>query len=783
MKQHFLSYLQKIVRASAVVIFLLAATLFTPFGLVTHAATAPQLVSLSSYVNNKGIGSAPGQGNFDGSQYAYPASQVPTGQVTYNSVPYQMPVVSATGNDNVVALGQRITLTQGSYQAISFLISSSFGPATGTATVTYTDGTTTATSLIASDWYSGGVGVVNTTSRYTPTGTENHAVALFAVQMAINGSKVVSSLTLPTTAQPSAAQPSMHIFAISVLPTAPQVPAANVLSARSTTRVLTGTTSTQVVEAIIQNTTTTWITPTKPITVTVQATNVQNAVPAVITELGPGEETVVEVGIQHSASVAAGTQEPATVVAHVAGSTDGTFKFTLTVGIAAYSATNASLNQHESPDWFNNAKFGIFIHWGIYSVPAWAPTKNGASTEYAEWYWKQMNNSSDPTYQHHLQTYGKNFNYDDFIPQFTAAKYDPKAWVQLFQQAGAKYFVDVTKHHDGFALFNTKYSNRNAVAMGPHKDLVKALFDAAATYAPDLKRGVYYSMPEWYNPSYPGDSADGSFPGGGPHNPYTGAAIPYTGYIPVASYVNNFQEPQMEELINNYKPDILWCDIGGPNASNTVFADYFNHGQASGQQVTVNNRCGNSAHDFTTPEYKTLSTTTIPKWESNRGIDPFSFGYNSATATAAYATSDQLISDLVDITSKNGNLLLDIGPKADGTIPTVMQQRLQDIGAWLKTNGEAIYNTTYWWRTPQDGNVRFTVSPNKAFYMTSLVNPGNQLVVNQPVPIQAGDQITMLGYNGGALAWTQQGSKLTVTVPAAAQQAGQHAWVFKITWK
>ena len=554
-----------------------------------------------------------------------------------------------------------------------------------------------------------------------------------------------------------------------------------ILSAQSTTKMMTGTTSTQVVQVLVQNTGTGWISPSHPAIMKVQANGVTTATQAVITELGPGEEAIVEVGITHSSSLANGTSEAGTVTGQITGGNNTSYNLTLTVGVPTYSATKASLSQHQSPDWFNNAKFGIFIHWGIYSVPAWAPTNaQGASVEYAEWYWRQMNNSNDPTYAHHANTYGKNFNYDDFIAQFTASKFDPKAWVQLFEQAGAKYFVDVTKHHDGFALFNTKYSNRNSVAMGPHEDLVKALFDAAATYAPDLKRGVYYSLPEWYNPSYPGDGT--SFPGGAPHNPYTGKQIPYTGYIPVSNYVQNFQKPQMNELVNNYKPDILWCDIGGVNDSNAVFQNYFNQGLALGQQVVVNNRCGNGVSDFSTPEYSTYGNLRTAKWESNRGIDPFSFGYNSATATSAYATSQQLITNLVDIVSKNGNLLLDIGPKGDGSIPTIMQQRLQDIGAWLKINGEAIYNTTYWWRGPQDGNLRFTISPNKAFYITSLVKPGSQIVTSKPIPIQAGDKITMLGYNGGPLQWSQQNGKLTINVPAAAQQAGHNAWVFKIAW-
>jgi alpha-L-fucosidase len=303
----------------------------------------------------------------------------------------------------------------------------------------------------------------------------------------------------------------------------------------------------------------------------------------------------------------------------------------------------------------------------------------------------------------------------------------------------------------------------------------KMLFDAAATYAPELKRGLYYSLPEWYNPAYAAYNQGGAFAGGPPRQFVTGQPIPYTGYIPANDYVNDFQKPQMLELVNQYHPDDLWADIGGPNDSRTVLTEYFNQALASGQQVTANNRFGIPDHDYTTPEYASNFSFNAKKWEATRGIDPFSFGYNAATPDSDYATSDQLITQLVDIVSKNGNFLLDIGPKADGTIPTIMQQRLQEMGAWLNVNGEAIYNTTYWWRVQQDGDLRFTVSPNNAFYVISLVQPGNQVVVNEPVPIQPGDTIHLLGHLGGPLQWSQQNGSLVITVPPAAQQSGQYA--------
>ena len=505
--------------------------------------------------------------------------------------------------------------------------------------------------------------------------------------------------------------------------------------------------------------------------VTVQASGVQTTVPAKITELGPGEQTIVEVGIKKkSPSLSDGTQVSGTLVAKVTGGNTDRFDFKLTVGIPLYTATDASLSQHEAPDWFDNAKFGIFIHWGVYSVPAWSVVGG----MYAEWYWNSMNYKGSPTYNHQLQTYGANFDYDKFIPRFTAAKFNPKAWIELFKQAGARYFVLVTKHHEGFALFNTRYSNRNAVKLGPHKDLLKMLFDAAARYAPDMKRGTYYSLLEWYNPAN----------GGGPTQYVTGQPIPYTGYIPVKDYIQDLQKPQMLELVNNYKTDIMWCDnVYAQGDSRPVAAALFNLALKEGRQVTINDRCSIPDSDFTTPEYSTLSNLTTHKWESNSGMDPHSYGYNAATPDDRYATADSLIKNLVDIVSKGGNFLLDIGPSGDGTIREVMQQHLRQMGAWLKVNGEAIYDTTYWWRGPQDGDLRFTIRPNHAFYITSLVRPSDQIVVNQPVPIGPRDTVTMLGYRGGALHWSQQPGKLIINVPAAAQHTGQYAWVFKVTWK
>lgn len=237
----------------------------------------------------------------------------------------------------------------------------------------------------------------------------------------------------------------------------------------------------------------------------------------------------------------------------------------------------------------------------------------------------------------------------------------------------------------------------------------------------------------------------------------------------------------MLELVHSYDPDIIWCDIGGANDSHHVLAEYFNQAKKNVKEVTVNDRSGIGTHDFTTPEYATYANTVVAKWEASRGLDPRSYGYNKATPDNLYMTAEEVVHTLVDIVSKNGNFLLDIGPRGDGSIPEIMQTRLRQTGAWLKVNGEAIYGTTYWSKMAQLGDLRFTTKPD-AFYIHSLVRPGAQLTINAPVPITACSTVTMLGHHG-TLRWTQRSGALIIDVPPAAAAAGQHSWTFKITYR
>jgi alpha-L-fucosidase len=734
-------------------------------------STDPVPVPLDELFDNNGIGVAAGDANLDGSGYGFPAAELPTGPVTVDGVPYRLAASTEAGqNDNVVALGQPVTVPAGQYVAAFLLAASAYGAAGGTATVHYADGTTSSAEISAPDWYSGGAGVVTAPYRYGPSGTDAHPVALYAVQVWTDPARTARSITLPTTAAPAEGVSSMHIFALSLQPAVAGT-AVRLLRVAGTTRRMSygRQRRAQIVDVTVLNVGTEWVSERSPLTVTVSADGVRTVVPATIRVLAPGEQARVEVGID-SPRLPAGIRVGAEVRV-AGGAVDSTVAFALTAGIPAFEATDASLARHQAPDWFTRAKFGIFIHWGIYSVPAWAPV----GKQYAEWYWQQMDDPNNPTYAHHEQTYGRDFAYDDFIPRFTAAKFDPVAWTRLFRQAGARYFVLTSKHHDGFCLFDSAYTDRTSVRLGPRRDLVRELFDAARAVAPELHRGLYYSLPEFYHPALP-------WMGHGPRNPYTGTPVPYTGSREVADYQRDLQVPQLEEIVTKYRPEVLWGDIGYPGTDRSVLQLYFNQGLSTGDQVTVNNRMGLPAHDFTTPEYASSFSLQTGTFEANRGIDPFSYGYNAATPDSAYATTGHLVAHLVDIVSKNGNLLLNIGPRADGTIPEIMQQRLREIGAWLAVNGEAIYDTTFWARGATDGDLRFTIRPDEAFYLHSLTPPGSTVSTGMPVPIRDSDQVTMLGYQGGPLHWARNpAGGITIEVPAAAREAGSHVWTFKVS--
>jgi alpha-L-fucosidase len=458
------------------------------------------------------------------------------------------------------------------------------------------------------------------------------------------------------------------------------------------------------------------------------------------------------------------------------------------------------------PDWWRDAKFGVFVHWGVYSVPAWAPTN--WLLNLAEWYWRFQSLAGTPYWKHHLETYGANLVYDDFIPHFRAQRYDPAGWADLFRDAGARYFILTTKHHDGFALFPSAGSRRNAAAMGPRRDLVGPLVSAARKR--DLKVGLYYSVPEWFNPAPHlqltldrvtaglGGGTDALvtqavdaavFNQGGPSNAYTLLPVPYRGYRWVADYAH-FERAQLRELIRRYHPDEIWADIGGPEdyfRGNETIAAFYNQAETHNPDgVVVNDRFGDyrTHHDYVVIEnggsYGLGDYTGGPS-ETVRTMGT-SWGFNQAEHD--YAPVETFVRELVNAVANNSNYVLNIGPRADGTIAEPLVNRLKGIGDWLEINGEAIYATRTWTR-PGAGAVRYTIGKHGRRYVIALGWPGRELVIDGPAPIPDHAKIVLLGSDGRPLRWRRSGSTVRITMPAGGNlpraTRSRHAFAFRIS--
>ena len=349
-----------------------------------------------------------------------------------------------------------------------------------------------------------------------------------------------------------------------------------------------------------------------------------------------------------------------------------------------YKGNWNSVNTHTVPKWYEDCKFGIFIHWGIYSVPAFAPhtwelgevdSKEWfADNPYAEWYYNSLNIGKGPTYEHHMEKYGKDFKYEDFIPMWKAENWDPKQWAEIFKEAGAEYVVLTTKHHDGFCLFPSKYTHFNSVEMGPKRNITGELTEAVRDAG--IRMGLYYSgLIDWQYANDPIFEDDDLF----------GTASPTFAY---ADYSYN----QMNELVDDYAPSVFWNDIGWPKQSEEMMPYFLAHYYNKVPEGVVNDRFNDRYHDFLTKEYKSGSVNRKEKWEMCRGMG-LSFGYNANEGDDKLISVPDLISLLVGTVANNGNLLLNIGPKADGTIPEEQVKRLKILGAWLKVNHDGIYGT------------------------------------------------------------------------------------------
>jgi alpha-L-fucosidase len=415
-----------------------------------------------------------------------------------------------------------------------------------------------------------------------------------------------------------------------------------------------------------------------------------------------------------------------------------------------------SLKEHPVPQWYQDAKLGIFIHWGLYSVPAWAPTtgelgkvdwtKWFRDNPYAEWYLNTLRIKGSPTYEHHVKTYGADFDYYQFMPMFTKAHahWDAASWAQLFKNTHARYAVLTTKHHDGFTLWPSQIQNPKTPGKryASDRDLVGEL--TRAVRASGLKMGLYYS-----------GGLDWTFSSEQIVDRATLMAS-----VPQSEEYARYADAHYHELIRRYQPAVLWNDISYPKAGKIpeLFADYYNTVEGG----VIDDRFGVEFSDFTTPEYTKYDKITEKKWESCRGLG-FSFGYNQNEGPGVVIEPDKLVALLIDIVSKNGNLLLNIGPKADGTISDIQMDRLKKLGAWLDVNGDGLFNTRPWVRAqgPQgEPEVRFTQKAGSLYAFVLDRPAGNSFVIPDLVASE-GTQVQLMGQAKHAK-WRQDGEDLVL---------------------
>ncbi|KAK6086326.1 glycoside hydrolase family 29 protein [Seiridium cupressi] len=756
-------------------------------------------LDLSGLFNNKAFGAYPGEANFNNLNESYPVPSIDTTNYksTDTGMLFSFPGYTGAGEpDNLICSGEVISVPTGSYFSASFLVAGDLESASVSANVTFTyaDNTTSLFELRSLNFFNFltiNRGEIVFPSRYTATGVNYNTTHIFERASSIPAGKQLTSITLPTTT--NATEGRLHVFAISLW----QGSSLEVQSVRPTQKWLQS--GEQVVEVTINNAGTECVSG-DGLTLSIEGEGINTVTTGSLKRLCPGDQKTVSLGVEGSAN--------RTISADVI-LDDGVSQQSITVegldfGLITWTSDLDVLAQHESPDWFDDAKYGIFIHWGPYAVTGWGNSSPHES--YAEWFWWYSTHhpqaDASDFYDYRLKTFGPDWAYDDTFPEFNASSYDPKAWVDLFADAGAKYFIITTKHHDGFALFDAgSTTNRSALHYGPKRDLIAELFDAAETYQPALKRGTYFSLPEWFNPDFGPYGFDQfnttstvSWPGVLAKNPYTGVEEPYTGRIPVDDFIADIMVTQMEILAYDYSTDVMWCDCGAANGTADFASTWWNKARSQDRQVAINSRCGiSAAADFDTPEYQTFSSAQRRKWESNQGMDPYSYGYNRATPAEAFMNASTIIYTLVDMVSKNGNLLLDIGPRADGSIVEAEVNNLREAGTWIHAHEEAIFNTTYWFiqsEIVEGPEVRFTQTDD-AFYVIFLETPvldDGKVLVAAPIPILAGDEVSLLSVDGGeSLAWEVVGhgtdSTLLITVPETLLEAEELGWVFKVLYK
>lgn len=458
-----------------------------------------------------------------------------------------------------------------------------------------------------------------------------------------------------------------------------------------------------------------------------------------------------------------------------------------------FEPTWESLLRQEVPAWYVDGKLGIFIHWGPYAVAAFGN----------EWYPRQMYQQGSREFEHHVRTYGpqSKFGYKDFIPLFRAEKYDAAQWADLFVQAGARFVVPVAEHHDGFAMYDSSFSRWCAAKMGPKRDVVRELATAVRERGMVFGASTHRAEHWWFmngGMEFDSDVQDPKYAD------FYGPAKPENA-TPSPEYLEDWLARTCE-IVDKYRPQLVWFDwwIEQPCFQPYLrrFAAYlYNRGWEWNCGVAINYKNdafppGSAVWDI---ERGGLSRLHPFFWQTDTAVAKNSWSYVKGLD---YKTPGQIVGDLVDIVSKNGALLLNIGPKADGTIPTADQRILRSIGKWLKVNGEAVYGTRPWTvygegptevlqghftdtkRADYSGaDIRFTTKGRQTLYATLLAWPGEYAVVRSlgsglRLSRGAVRDVRLLGCKAKP-EWEQTPEGLRVRMPA--KPPCEHAYVLRVS--
>jgi alpha-L-fucosidase len=459
-----------------------------------------------------------------------------------------------------------------------------------------------------------------------------------------------------------------------------------------------------------------------------------------------------------------------------------------------WKPTPESIDNHQAPEWFKDAKFGMFIDWGLWSVAGWAPAKDKGAM-YPDWYEYRMDTDS-AFIQYHNKNWGSDFKRDDFIPLFQANKYQPAKLAAIARAAGMKYIVPFCKHHGGFCLWPSSYTLRDASDMGPGRDLIKPLVESC--HHEGLKFGFYFSIEEWEYPLIGEDDRIQIRGWGNKIKPLSAdLKSRISGKIAVKNFTTGYLVPQATEFIDMYDPDMLWFDgdwdTNAEELHTYEMASYF-YNQAEGRkEVAVNDRYGpgkgekwqrSKRGDFFTNEYGDMEKEAkqdVHAWEECRGISQ-SFGYNWQDTGDNVISSGKFIDMFADIVSHGGNLLLIVNLDGQGALPRIEEERLHDIGKWLQVNGEGIYATRPF-LPHKEGQVVYTRSKdNRYVYAIMKQWPGSELLLKNVKP-EKNSRIMMLGFDN-TLEWEYSGEGIKVKFPLWLQDEKHrpclYAWTLKI---